>query len=130
MSGLPPFLRVEYKIDFRVGDKGVSDGRFEVTSENRENLWRFCRAYCKPLGIAPYLDEVDFQTKTRLATGFSGRMQKGSHCRLKEVKVRTVRAALGGVNANIALDTGRQPLHQHGSNDKYTLLLQHMLKGF
>ena len=32
----PPFLRVEYKIYSRVGDKGISDGRGEATSENRE----------------------------------------------------------------------------------------------
>ena len=57
-------------------------------------------------------------------------MQKLSHGREKQVKVETVRAALGGVNAKIVLDTGRQPLHQPGSNDKYIIPLQHMLKGF
>ena len=41
-----------------------------------------------------------------------------------------MRAALGGVNANIALDTRQQPLHQPGSNNKYILPLQHILKGF
>ena len=30
----------------------------------------------------------------------------------------------------ITLDTRQQPLHQPGSNDKYILPLQHMLKGF
>ena len=37
---------------------------------------------------------------------------------------------LRGVNANIALDTGQEPLHQPWSNIKYILLIWHMLKGF
>ena len=41
-----------------------------------------------------------------------------------------MRAALGGVNTKIALDTGQQPLQQPGSNKKYILPLLHMLKGF
>ena len=90
-------------------------------------LWR---AYCKPLGIDPYLEEVDFQTKTRVATEFEGRVQKCSHGHGKQVQVGTVRAALGGVNANIYLDIGQQPLHQLGSKDTYILPIQHMLKGF
>ena len=68
--------------------------------------------------------------KTRVATEFAGLVRKGSRFRGKQVQVGTVRAALGGVNANIVLDTGRQPLHQPGSNYKYILPLQHMLKGF
>ena len=32
---LLPFLRVEYKSDFRVGEKEISNGRVEETSENR-----------------------------------------------------------------------------------------------
>ena len=87
-------------------------------------------AYCKPFVIDPYLEEVDFQTKTRVATVFSGRVRKGSHGRGKQLQVGTVRAALGGVNANISLETGLQPLHQPGSNNKYILPLQHMLKVF
>ena len=90
----------------------------EATSENRETFWGFLHAYCKPLGIDPYLEEVDFQTKTKVATGFAGHVQKGIHDLVKQVQFGTVRAALGGVNAKIALDTGQQPLHQPGSNNK------------
>ena len=57
-------------------------------------------------------------------------MWKVSHVRGKQVQVGTVRAELGGVNAKISLRTGQQTLHQPGSNDKYILLLQHMLKEF
>ena len=97
---------------------------------NRKRFWRFWRAYFKPLGIDPYLDELDFQTKTRVETGFAGRVRKDRHGRGKQVQVGTVRASLESVNTNIALDVGRQPLHQPGSNNKYILPLQHMLKGF
>ena len=129
MARLPTFLSVEYESDFRVGDKGISNGRAEATSKNWEKFWRIWSDYCKPLGIEPYLEEVDFQTKMRVATGFSGRVRKGSHGRGKQVQVGTVRAELRGVNSKIALDTGRQPLHQPGSNNKYILPLQRMLKG-
>ena len=98
-----------------------------MTSVNREKFLGFWRAYCKPLGIYSYLEEVDFQTKTTVATGFAGRVRKGSNSRGKQVQVRTVREALGGVNATITLDTGRQPIHQPGSNDKYILLIQHKI---
>ena len=130
LARLPPFFCVEYKNDFRVGYKGISDGRVEATSEIRETFWRFWCAYCKPLVIDPYLEEVNFQTKTRVATGFAGRVPKVSHGPGKQVQVGTVRAAIRGVNAKISLDTGQKPLHQPGSNDRYILPLQYMLKGF
>ena len=83
LARLPPFLHVEYESDFRVWEKGISDGRVEATSKNREKFWRFWRAYFKPVGIYPYLEEVYLQTKTRVATVFSGRVCKGSHSRGK-----------------------------------------------
>ena len=46
------------------------------------------------------------------------------------LQVGTVRAELRSVNAKIDLDKGQQPLHQPGSNNKYILPLQHMLKRF
>ena len=65
-----------------------------------------------------------------VATGFSGRLQKFSHGRGNQVHIVTVRAALRGFNANLALDTGRQTLHQPGSNNKYILPLQYIIKEF
>ena len=65
-----------------------------------------------------------------VATGFSVHVRKSSHGHGKQVQVRILHSSLGGVNTKIALDTGRQPLHQPGSNEKYILPLQHMLKGF
>ena len=110
LARLPPFLCVEYESDFRVGDKGISYEIVEATLENREKFWRFWRAYCKPFRIDPYLEEVYFQTKTRVSTGFSDQVRKVYHGRGKQLQVETVRAALGGVNVKIALDTGLQPL--------------------
>ena len=89
-----------------------------MTSANREMFWRFWCAYFKPLRIDPYLEEVYFQTKTRVETGFSGHMKKGRRGRGKHIKVGTVREAIEGVNTKIDLNTGRQPLHQPGSIDK------------
>ena len=114
LAWLLTFLCVEYKSDLQVGDKGISDGRVEVNFPNREEFWRFWHAYCKPLIIEPYLEEVDLQTKTRVAIGFIDRVQKVSHGREKQVQVEKVRAALRCVNTNIALDTGQQPLHKLG----------------
>ena len=76
------------------------------------------------------MKEIDLQTKTRVAIGFTSRVQKISHGREKQVQVVTVNAALRGANAKIYLDTGRKPFHQPGSNDKYIIPLQHTLKGF
>ena len=128
LASLLPFLRVEYESDFRVREKGISDRRLESTLANRETFWKFWHAFYKPLVIDAYLGEVNFQTKTKVATVSAGRVWKGSHGLGKKVQVITVCAALGGFNAKISLDTGRQPLYQHGSNNKYILPLQHMLK--
>ena len=102
----------------------------EATLANRGKFWRFWRAYRKPLGLDPYLEKVNFQTKTRVTTGFEGRKQKGSHVRGKQIQVGTVREAIGGDNAKIYLDTWRKPLHQPVPNDKYILPLQYIIKGF
>jgi len=58
---------------------------------------------------------------------FVGRLRKGR--RGKAVGARSVRAGLGGVNTTIALDTGRQPLHQ-ADGKHYIAQVQHMLAGF
>ena len=110
LARLLPFLCIEYNSDFWFGYKRISDVRMEATLDHRGSLWRLCRVYCKPLGIDPNLEETDFQTKIRFATGFSVHMRKGSQARGKQVHVGTVYAALGGVNANISLDKGRQSL--------------------
>ena len=88
----------------RLRRKGKSFGGFGVPIVN-------------PFGIDPYLEEVDFQTKTRVATGFAGRVWKGSHGHRKQVQVGTVCAALVGAKEKIALETGRQPLHQPRSKN-------------
>ena len=69
-----------------------------MTLANRGKFWRFWSAYFKYLVIDPYLEEVDFQTKTRVTTGFAGRLQKISYVRGKKVQVGTVCASLGGFN--------------------------------
>ena len=38
LARLLTFLRVEYESDFQVGDKGISNGRLEATSVNREKF--------------------------------------------------------------------------------------------
>ena len=76
------------------------------------------------------MEEVNFQIKTRSVTGFAGRVQKSSHSRGKQVQVGTVSASLRGVNTKIDLDTGQQPLHEPGSNDKYIIPIEHIIKRF
>ena len=99
-----------------------------MTLANTETFWRFWNEYYEPLVIDPYLEEVNFKTKIRVATGFSARVQKGFHGHGKQAQIGTVRAALVYVNAKIVLDTGQKTLHQPGSKDKCILLLQHMIK--
>ena len=75
LSRLPSFPCVKYESDFWVGDKSISDGRLEVTLDKREKFWRFWHAYFKTFGIDSYLEEVDFQTKTRVTIGFAGHVK-------------------------------------------------------
>ena len=57
------------------------------------------------------MEEVNSQNKTRVVTGLAGHVRKGIHGRGKKVPDGTVHVELVGVNADIALDKGRQPLH-------------------
>ena len=83
VAKLPPFLRVEYESDLRVWYKSIYNGIVEETSANRETFWKFWRSYCKPLGIDPYLEKANFQTKTRFVTGLAGRVRNCTHSRGK-----------------------------------------------
>ena len=58
---------------------------------------------------------------------FTGRFLKGK--KERPVGAGTVRAALGGINTTITLETGKQPLHQIDS-EHYIKTIQHILDGF
>ena len=58
---------------------------------------------------------------------FGGHLRKGK--RGKPVGAGTVRAKLGSIGTQIAMDTGAQPLHQRDGTH-YLKPLQHMLAGF
>ena len=99
----------------------------EATCEAREKVWREWTDYCDDLEVPPYLDKVDFRDVARVSTMFGGRIRKGK--RGRAVGAGHVRAGLGHVNTQIALDTGRQPLHQR-DGQHYIKPIQHMLAGF
>ena len=56
-----------------------------------------------------------------------GRVQKGK--KERPVGAGTVRSALRGINTPIALEKGKQPLHQI-DGEHYIKTIQHMLAGF
>ena len=58
---------------------------------------------------------------------FGAHVRKGKLGR--PVGVGSVRTGLGGVNTTIAMDIGRQPVHQV-DRVHYIKLIQHMLTGF
>ena len=99
----------------------------EATSDARERVWEQWKAYCKDYGVRPYLDGEDFETIARISTGFGAKVRCGK--RGAPVSAGMVRAGLGGVNTTIALDTGRQPLHQTDGKH-YIKPIQLMLAGF
>ena len=99
----------------------------EATSEARERVWRQWKAYCKNYGVCPYLDGEDFQTIVRISTGFGAMVRCGK--RGAPVSAGMVRAGLGSVNTTIAMETGRQPLHQ-ADGKHYIKPIQLMLAGF
>ena len=75
----------------------------------------------------PYLYDENFQTIARTSTMFDRQVRKGKQG--KPVGTGTVRAALGGINTMITLETGKQPLHQI-EGEHYIKPIQHMLDGF
>ena len=112
---------------FRIADKGITNGQVEATSEARERVWGQWKAYCKDYGVCPYLDSEDFQSIARISTGFGAMVRCGK--RGAPVSAGMVRARLDGVNMTIALDTGRQSLHQ-ADGKHHTKPIQLMLAGF
>ena len=77
--------------------------------------------------MPPYLDGCNFQATARITTMFGGHVRKGR--RGKPVGAGTVRAKLGSIGTQIAMDTGNQPLHQRDGTH-FLKPLQHMLAGF
>ena len=116
-----------HEVYFRIADKGITNGRVEATSDTRERVWEQWKAYCKDYGVRPYLDGEDFEFIARISTGFGAKVRCGM--RGAPVSAGMVQARLGGVNTTIALDTGRQPLHQTGGKH-YIKPIQLMLAGF
>ena len=113
-----------FKSDAQTTDAGTTNGQVEVTTEAWDKVWSKWAAYYKYLGVHPYLDRCNFNTITQVATMCRSRIRKGY-----PVDTGSVRAGVGGINTTIALDTGRQPLHQHDGKH-YIKTIQHMLTGF
>ena len=94
----------------------------------RLRFWNRWVRYACGLGVDPYLEKNQYRQKVRTATGFSGRVRTGAYGQRKQVKVSTVREALGAANQTILMDTGQSPLLHDDKN--YLYPIQHMLKGF
>ena len=97
----------------RIADGGIVNGRVEATSDAWSAVWEEWKDVCGSFrNVHPHLDGADFTTRVRVATTFAGKVRAGK--RGKAVGAGHVRAALGGVAAKIAMDTGERPLHQAG----------------
>ena len=114
-------------VDVRTADAGIANDRVGVTSETWSNIWEEWKTYCRSLKVPPYLGDCNFQTVARVSIMFGGHIRRGK--RGKVVSAGMVRAGLGGANTTIAMETGKQPLHQLDGKH-YIKPLQHMMAGF
>ncbi len=101
-----------------------------ATTKNRATHWGHWTRYCRPLGLDPYLQGVDYHTqRVRALTGFAGRIRRGAYGRGKRVQASTVIGALTSVGKEIALACGENPTKLAWSN-KCLPRLQQMYDGW
>ena len=117
-----------YESDFRLADAGFDDGRVEATSQRRAAFWRHWTAYCRPLGVDPELQDVRYQERIRLLSGFAARVRTGYYGHGRKVKTATVSSALTAIGQTIALVHGENPIKLRYSSDLAPRLSQ-MLQG-
>jgi hypothetical protein len=118
-----------YESDFRTADEGFYDGRVAETTRKREAYWERWCAYCGPLGLDPYLQDVSYQHQMRAMSGFAARTRTGFYGQGRQVQSGTVSGALTAVGTTIAMARGVNPTKVDGS-DKLAPRLSQMMAGF
>ena len=119
-----------FQSDFRIGDAAIHNGCVDTPTKVRKNDWHQWSGYCDALRVDPYLVNTSFCSIVCTAIGFAGRIQTGGAWHGEVVWVGSICQALGGVNAQITLNTGNQLLHQPRESNKYLVPIQHMSAGF
>ena len=126
---LPLHHKNDYALDFRLADEGFYAGRVAATTKNRATHWGHWTRYCRPLGLDPFLQGVEYTPRVRALTGFAGRVRRGAYGRGKQVQASTVVGALTSVGQEIALACGENPTKLAWS-DKCLPRLQQMYDGW
>ena len=98
-----------------------------ATTEAREKVWADWTEHCQSYRVSPYLDGSNFEEIARVSLNFCGRLRQGK--RGRPVTAGHVATGIGGVAAQMELDSDSRPLHKRGS-DKFIAPIAHMLKGF
>ena len=87
------------------------------------------KLHCRPLGLDPYLQGVEYTQRVRALTGFAGRVRRGAYGRGKRVQAGTVIGAITFVGQEITLACGENPTKLAWS-DKCLPWLQQMYDGW
>ncbi len=92
-------------------------GQLEVTAQGREAGWQhsWC-TYVYPLGVDPYLQQTQFQTRVRCLTGFAARTRSEINRRGQQVHRRTVISAITAIGKMIALACNNNPTKVNDSD--------------
>lgn len=117
MDSIPSYIRDQYARDFAAADASFYDGRVEATTKNQATHWQNWCSYVGPLGVDPYLQNVHYQKRARLLTGFAARVRAGRFGNRGTVKGDTVATALSAVGTEISMVCGVKPLKVMGSNN-------------
>ena len=71
--------------------------------------------YCRPLGLDPYLQGIEYMQWVHFLTGFAGHIRRGAYGLGKQVQAGMVMGALMSIGQVIVLACGENPTSSHGA---------------
>jgi hypothetical protein len=82
------------------------------------------------MGMDPYLQDVPYEHRVRMLTGFAAAVRSGSYGRGRTVTAATVSTAITAIGQTIALAVGINPTKLPGGDNKLLPRLSQMLDGW
>ena len=124
MDSLPAVTKNYLSDLLGIANEGFKNGRVDASAKTRATHWRRWRGHCQALGVDPYLQRTDFETRCRTMHSFAAAVREGRLSGGGKVRAGTVSQALSAVNTTIALAIDEQPFKVKGSNSFIPLLAQ------
>ena len=118
LDRLPFLQRSRYEDYFCLADAAFHNGQVEASTKTREMHWTAWTKFLSPLGIDPYLQDVAYEQRVQVLTGFAAAVRSGTYSRGRTVTAATVSVAITALGQTIALAVGINPMKLPSGDNK------------